>query len=272
MQRVISNIGHGLYKAAKDLKNSVDRPLWHVGAGITLFAGRLDYHEPHSHAVPLLLAGLYEPFLIRIEGGDWHKSNSAVIPPAVAYELHGGGMPIAVCYLEPHYGDAAWLQGLIDKGDVVGSAVFGRFEGQPLLRHLFENPKANCMAGDIVEEIFSSKVNEDSKGIDPRVCRVITLDKSWADEPISLRSAAQIAGVSPSRFQHLFRQNLGISYSRYCGWQRLRLAIGEVTEGSNLTGAAHAAGYFDQSHFSRQFYKSFGAAPSKTLSNIRRCE
>ena len=54
-------------------------------------------------------------------------------------------------------------------------------------------------------------------------------------------------------------------FRRYRVWHRLRAAIREVAQGSNLTAAAHAAGFADQAHFTREFRRTFGAPPSRGL-------
>jgi AraC-like DNA-binding protein len=86
-----------------------------------------------------------------------------------------------------------------------------------------------------------------------------------AGEELSAAAAASTVGLSPSRFQHLFTQEVGVPFRRYRGWQRLRAAIREAAHGTSLTAAAHAAGFADQAHFSRAFRLAFGAPPSRGL-------
>ena len=77
-------------------------------------------------------------------------------------------------------------------------------------------------------------------------------------------------GLSPSRFQHLFTDAVGVPFRRYRAWLRMRRAIGAVIDGSNFTGAAHAAGFADQAHFAHDFRRTFGAPASLSLRDIRR--
>ena len=104
MQRLATVTNAELYKAATGPDNPEYLPLWHVGEDQMFFAGRLDYHKPHSHAVPLLLVGLYEAFQLRLEARGWRHCKAALIPANVSYELNGSGMPMAVCYFEPAAG------------------------------------------------------------------------------------------------------------------------------------------------------------------------
>jgi AraC-like DNA-binding protein len=50
----------------------------------------------------------------------------------------------------------------------------------------------------------------------------------------------------------------------------MRTAVRDIVEGSNLTMAAHGAGYCDQAHFAHEFRRIFGAPASRSLANVRR--
>jgi AraC-like DNA-binding protein len=80
---------------------------------------------------------------------------------------------------------------------------------------------------------------------------------------------ARRVGLSASRFQHLFAEEIGVPFRRYRSWHRLRAAIREVGKGANFTAAAHAAGFSDQAHFSNEFRRTFGAPPSASLRMVR---
>jgi AraC-like DNA-binding protein len=82
--------------------------------------------------------------------------------------------------------------------------------------------------------------------------------------------AARAVGLSPSRFQHLFAEEVGVPFRRFRVWRRLRGAIGSIAAGSSFTEAAHGAGFFDQAHFARAFRQAFGAPASPSLRKVRR--
>jgi AraC-like DNA-binding protein len=50
----------------------------------------------------------------------------------------------------------------------------------------------------------------------------------------------------------------------------VRSSIREIARGSSFTNAAYAAGFADQSHFAREFRRTFGAPASKGLLGARR--
>lgn len=85
--------------------------------------------------------------------------------------------------------------------------------------------------------------------------------QKWFD--VSLQQALAISNLSRSRFLHVFSTTVGSPWRTYLIWRRALVAISLVARGSLLTAAAHAAGYSDLAHLSRQFTALFGIAPSK---------
>lgn len=76
---------------------------------------------------------------------------------------------------------------------------------------------------------------------------------------------ARVAGLSTSRFQHLFKLETGVPFRRFRSWARLRAALVAAHGGVALTDAAHAAGFSSSAHLSSAFKEMFGMAPSQLL-------
>ncbi|HET9450571.1 MAG TPA: AraC family transcriptional regulator [Aggregicoccus sp.] len=98
----------------------------------------------------------------------------------------------------------------------------------------------------------------------PRVRRVLRrLQGPSPLEDTSLESLAALAGLSPSRFMHVFTESVGVPLRPYLLWLRLQRAAGAAMAGAALGDAAHAAGFSDGAHFSRTFRRMFGMSPSR---------
>jgi transcriptional regulator GlxA family with amidase domain len=109
--------------------------------------------------------------------------------------------------------------------------------------------------------VGSSFVREDQ--LDPRIHRALAALRDEHE-----RSSEQLArdvGLSTSRFQHLFQQQMGVPVRRYRWWLRFRRAVISLRTGADLTAVAHASGFADSAHLSRVFRRSFGFPPSKLL-------
>ena len=245
------------------------QPVWHVSEGLSLFAGALWRHARHSHSVSVFFAGLYEDFALRVGDGAWRRCRSAAIPAGLPYEFDMGGAPLAVLYAEPGRLSAAQLHRLVGPGRQVNGAVVGQSGEISVLRQTFEDRDSAAWLSEALEDL-AGFAGRPGASIDPRIRRVLRALRHDHAEFVRADSAAAAANLSTSRFQHLFTQEVGVPFRRYRAWCRMRAAISAVLDGSNLTDAAHTAGFSDQPHFSREFRRMFGATPHYGLATARR--
>ncbi|MFC3962829.1 helix-turn-helix domain-containing protein [Nocardia jiangsuensis] len=100
---------------------------------------------------------------------------------------------------------------------------------------------------------------------DARIAEVLrTLLADPADAPGAAGFAAA-AGLSTSRFLHLFAAQTGTSFRRYRLWARMLRAGHALAAGGDLTRAAADAGFASPSHFSDSFHTMFGLTASTLL-------
>jgi AraC family transcriptional regulator len=79
---------------------------------------------------------------------------------------------------------------------------------------------------------------------------------------IDVATHAREAGVHPSHLSRLFRRCYGLSVTEYAQAQSVRRALTLLGErGANLSEAALAAGFYDQSHMNRVFRRVTGRSP-----------
>lgn len=78
-----------------------------------------------------------------------------------------------------------------------------------------------------------------------------------------IRALAAHAGLSLDAFEKRFRRVVGCSPKQFASMTRLRRAIDGHRPGVSLTQVALAAGYYDQSHFNREFRAVTGMAPGQ---------
>jgi len=102
--------------------------------------------------------------------------------------------------------------------------------------------------------------------VDLRVKRVLkwlsALERGGGLAEASLDEALRRTKLSESRFLHLFRNEVGTPWRGYLIWRRALYAMSLAVDGGSLTKVAHAAGYADSAHLSRQFRELFGYSPS----------
>ncbi len=96
---------------------------------------------------------------------------------------------------------------------------------------------------------------------DPRILKVLEYLRGNLNEAVSLTSAAAQVHLSPSRFRHLFVEQVGLAFRPYVLWLRLNRAVEAFAAGESLTTAAYQAGFADSAHLSRTFRRMYGMAP-----------
>lgn len=80
-------------------------------------------------------------------------------------------------------------------------------------------------------------------------------------ENVSLHELAQLAGTSAPYLSRVFSKEVGIPIQAYLSQIRVRRAQQMLMAGETLIEVAHAAGFADQSHFTRHFKRFVGVAP-----------
>lgn len=245
-------------------------PIWHLDGARALFAGPLQKNDLHAHSVPVMLMGLYAPFRLGLGGGRWHTCPAAVIPAGVAYEFDIAGDVLAVLYLEPSAGRAETLAPLVRAGVETDGILTGVSMITRDVRALYEACDGAASVPAALEDMVGFGAARAARAMDARIARVVEDLSIGADEPEPVIEVARRAGLSASRFQHLFADEVGVPFRRFRGWQRLRRAIASIAHGASFTRAAHEAGFADQAHFARMFRQTFGAPASPSLRNVRR--
>lgn len=97
---------------------------------------------------------------------------------------------------------------------------------------------------------------------DPRIQMAVDTIRSRLGEPVRLDEMAEIAGLSPGRFRHLFVAETGVGLRAFMLWERLNLALSIGFGGQSWTAAAHAAHFSDSAHLTRTCRRMLGFAPS----------
>jgi AraC-like DNA-binding protein len=261
-------VGKRLYERAAAATGALD-PLWHIDDGRAVFAGPLTFNAAHRHAVPVYIAGLYAPFGLRLCGETWLTCRAAAIPAGISYELDVGGNALAVFYLEPNVAGVHALTPLVRNAREVQGALVGTAGEISVMRELYEDGASTRWAGSALDDLVRFSKKRAARTLDPRVARVVQSMHQSVDELTPALQVARSVGLSSSRFQHVFAQEVGVPYRRYRSWHRLRAAIREIVNGSSFTTAAHTAGFADQSHFAHTFRRTFGAPASPSLLRLR---
>jgi AraC-like DNA-binding protein len=105
--------------------------------------------------------------------------------------------------------------------------------------------------------------------LDPRVARAMVQIGRFCGEPVTAASCAAEAGLSPSRFLHLFKEETGISFRSFRAWKRARHLLHFANQDINLAHLAQDIGYPDSTHFSHSIRRFYGLKPRAIFSGSR---
>jgi AraC family transcriptional regulator of arabinose operon len=100
--------------------------------------------------------------------------------------------------------------------------------------------------------------------MDARIAFAILRMEQHLDGPLTLQDLAASVQLSASRFAHLFREETGLPPKRFCHKLRMERARLLLEDSSlSVRQVMYQVGFRDPSHFSRDFRRFHGAAPSE---------
>jgi AraC-like DNA-binding protein len=201
------------------------------------------------------LVSLERPFLLRLSTDDaWTEQESAMIPAGTAHELDPQQGWCAVIYSEIYAPCWELMQPAPGQSPLEAlNAVRGLKDA--LLR-LVQSSTADT---DVINEL--GQALRGSLGPEPHSFNrmQLALRKQLREQDdLNLTALATAMQLSPSRVQHLFLKELGVSYKRLQHWVRFRAAMRKLGNMGSLTDAALEGGFSDSSHFSNAFKAMFG--------------
>jgi len=230
--------------------------LW-LWPGRAIYRGASLQLDEHSGSVACLAVGVDDAFSLRAPGVASVVLRSALIPARTPHKLVAHGAEMIFAYLDP--GTPLERACRRAMGAQIGPIAYAHRHEDELRR--FSLPEAwLAKAADL--EAGGTR-------LDPRVraaASAIVRDPSAAE---SAAVFAARAGLSTSRFLHLFRKETSTSFRRYRLWARMLRAGAALARGGDLTAAAMDAGFASSAHFSSAFHAMFGLPPSRLQAGVR---
>lgn len=101
----------------------------------------------------------------------------------------------------------------------------------------------------------------DASRVDSAMTAAVRMIKQTQGE-LRIAELARQCGLSQSALDRRFRRAVGVAPRRFASLVRLQTVMRLQEAGATLTTIAHAAGYYDQAHFIKDFKRITGAAPT----------
>lgn len=123
---------------------------------------------------------------------------------------------------------------------------------------------------EMVAEISRSARKIHDRQPTTRIELVKDLIHSHLQEPLTLSTIAEQAGMHPVYLAQAFRKACGCSVGEYVRRLRIEFACRELIDRDDSIGKiAAAAGFFDQSHFTGTFKRLLGMTPAEFRKQLR---
>lgn len=225
-----------------------ERPQLIVGRGWAVYVGPVEAGKLHRHQAAQLAwcpAGA-----LSLEGA-WGVLDAAghFLPARVPHRLVAA-QPVRMVFLDPTM-----------IGDTTAASHAGSVAGLNTSHVEFlEHELARWLQG-----LASAAEGVADGSKDGRWTAVLQWLDHALDASVRVEEAAQVVGLSSSRFMHWFAEVSGLPFRAYVRWLRLQRAVRTLADGSTLTEAAHWAGFADSAHLTRTFVATFGVRPASLL-------
>ncbi len=237
---------------------------WYLWDGGFLAIGKSDGIIPaHSHHAIQIVIAIEGEMAIQSGAGQWRDGRGIIVRQDVEHSYNGKGVRGAMLFVDPESNEGAWLQtALTEDITLVPDARLTACISA--LRTFSERPFESMEIGDVIRHCVLSLCAgaPPSRRLDERVTKVLAAIRESDDLRMSVEDAAATAFLSPSRFAHLFKQQVGLPFRRYMLWRKLTRAMVAIGKERTIAAAAHASDFADAAHLTRTFYQMFGIPPS----------
>ena len=190
-------------------------------------------------------------------------SRGVIVRQDVEHSYNPNGALGVMLFVDPESVEGAWLRASMrDDITLVPDARLASPTAE--LRRFLEQPMESLEIRELIRHCVQALCTgvAPSRRLDPRVTRVLASIRAADELRISIEDAAAMAFLSPGRFAHLFKQQVGLPFRRYMLWRKLTRAMLVIGREKTIATAAHAADFADAAHLTRTFSQMLGITPS----------
>ena len=224
---------------------------------------RTDYADPaeHRHIAAHLIISLGRNMTV-LANGNAFDCRGIIIPPNTVHKVDTQNSPVLVFLFDSTTSVASQIkdiQILPDTDCAHISYLFSEFErfGSTTAYLQFETQVFHMLGFDAGCTVTDTRIADAMKTI-----------RSQLSMPLSCGDVADSVFLSQGRFSHLFRQQVGMTFSAYLIYQRLLHVYTRILSGMSITEASLEAGFSSSTHFAEVNRRVFGLSASSITKNL----
>ena len=204
----------------------------------------------------------------------WISTDLAVLPPNTPHQVSCDDRLICSLLIEPETVDEAalpaWMlkcQGVLPLDTAAAAAMVQRVRSAHA--RLGSQGAAIQLDTNRFDELFFGQ-GLAPRRVDARIARVLDQIRDDPAQAYTAQQGATAAGLSFSRFLHLFKAQAGMPFRSLRSWKRARSLLHHVTRDAHLVHVALDTGYPDSTHFSHSIRQVYGLKPRDLFAGSRR--
>ena len=203
----------------------------------------------------------------------WTSTDLAVLPPHTPHRVACDDRLICSLIIEPETVDEAtlpaWLlqrHGVQPLHALAAQAMVQRVRAA----HAWLRTQGAAISLDTAsfDALFFGQALP-TRQVDARIARVLCQIRDDPAQAYTAQQGATAAGLSFSRFLHLFKAEAGLAFRSLRSWKRARSLLHHVTRDAHLVHVALDTGYPDSTHFSHSIRQVYGLKPRDLFAGSR---
>jgi AraC-like DNA-binding protein len=252
-----------LNQSATVAEASAIPPMMHVYAWEErfLYLGPSARTSPHRNHAATWLVAHRGTLKVTLGSGEVLQNEVIYVPSEIEFSTDADAPLIAALYWEP---ESESFARATTQFDVSTPRAFQcRYGKAGELASLYQPHATLADADAVLAQIFALPElgRAESALADTRIAEALHILREAPHEYENIESLAERVHLSPSRFQHVFREEVGVPVRRYVLWMKMRRALELAMAGDSLTRAALSSGFSDAAHLSRTVRQIMGIAP-----------
>lgn len=225
--------------------------LYEASNHILIHAG---YTNPakHSHMAAHIIISLGEKMHIKSDGIDF-KCYGVMVPSGVSHMIDTFGKDALVFLYDCTTDIASQIHSIRPISKEYCKKIISDYSN-------FEKDCAPANYRRFEKSVLTRLgfIRTKHRANDERIISAMKYIRSMSSENLSCKEVADAVNLSQSRFSHLFKNQVGMTFAAYLIYQRIMNVYTQTLQGKAITEAALEAGFSSSAHFADVNRRVFG--------------